>query len=124
MANVPPDHALRVARAHKRMKERMDHLSDIGAQFLRRFQAATPLDHFEILPQIDVNFRAYIFLRKDSDITAGEANGTNNEMRDFVYDKLEEFGRGKRDEITVSFEFDSFENVQRNFEGSYFLRMR
>ena len=45
-------------------------------------------------------------------------------MRDFICAKLEEFGRGKRGELNVQFEFDSFENVKKNFEGSYFLRMR
>jgi len=41
-----------------------------------------------------------------------------------VYELLARFGRGKREELLVEFEFDSRENVDRNFEGSYFLRLR
>ena len=124
MAGIPPDFELRRARANNKDEARMRHLGDIGGQFVARFREVSPLDHFELLPQIDVNFRAYIFFKKNRNIAECEANGTSQDMRDFVYDKLEEFGRGKRNETKIVFEFDSFENVQENFEGNYFLRMR
>ena len=57
----------------------------------------------------------------EPDIAECEASGVNQMMRDFVYDGLEKCGRGKN---TVAFEFDSFENVEKNFEGNYFLRLR
>ena len=112
------------ARGHKWMKQRMRHLSDISTEFIDRFSHVTPLHFFEIMEQTDVNFRAYIFFVKESDIAECEANGTNEIMRTFIYQKLEEYGRGNRDEITVDFVFDSFEHVQRDFEGNYFLRLR
>jgi len=124
MTKVPAGVELRLARAKKLMRGEMLHLADVEKDFKDRFMGASPLDHFEILPQDDVNFRAYIFFKKHADITECETNGLSQAMRDVVHRKLEEYGRGKRDEITVDFEFDSYEEVVRNFEGNYFLRMR
>ena len=106
------------------MKERMRHLDDIVKLFRERFWQSSPLDHVEILPGRDNQFGVVVFFKTDADVAECEANGTSQEMRDFVYEKLEEFGKGKRVELDVQFEFDSWENVQKNFEGSYFLRMR
>jgi hypothetical protein len=124
MNKVPADFDLRWAHATKKMKERMRHLSDIIALFKSRFGTSAPLQHVEILPGRDNQFGVVVFFKTDADIAECEANGTSQAMRDFVYEQLEAFGKGKREELDVQFEFDSHENVQKNFEGSYFLRMR
>ncbi len=41
-----------------------------------------------------------------------------------VFSELEEFGRGGRNKIHVEFEFDSYENVERNYDGDYYSRLR
>jgi hypothetical protein len=120
---VPPDFELRIARAKKRHRENNAHLSEIVTLFKSKFLLATPLDD-AFISGVNTHIAAVIFFKKDSDIAECESNGTSQQMRDFIYDKLEEFGRGKRGEIGVVFVFDSFENVERNYEGSYFLRMR
>lgn len=124
MAKVPADFELRFARASKRMNERMRHLDDIVSAFKDRFALSSPLDHVEILPGRDQQFGVVVFFRTDADVSACEASGMCQSMRDFVFEKLEEFGKGGRDDLDVQFEFDSWENVQNNFQGSYFLRMR
>lgn len=99
------------------------HLSEIATLFKDKFGPVSPL-HWIAISGSDNGIGVVIFFRTDSDITKCETNGTCEQMRTFIYDKLEEFGRGRRSEIDVSVEFDSFENVEKNFEGSYFLRMR
>ncbi len=124
MAKVPADHELRLARASKKMNERMRHLDDIASAFKCRFMESSPLDHVEILPGRDQQFGVVIFFRTNADVSVCEANGICQAMRDFAFGKFEEFGKGKRSDIDVQFEFDSWENVRANFQGSYFLRMR
>lgn len=68
--------------------------------------------------------RIDIFFRKHDDIVEAERNGLDREMMECIYGLLTKFGRGEREELDVEFEFDSRENVDRNFEGSYFLRLR
>jgi hypothetical protein len=43
---------------------------------------------------------------------------------DFVCAELERAGRGKKDEITIIFEFDSDENGQAKFNGNHYKRFR
>ena len=118
-----PDAELRWARALKVHHDDNLHLSEIATEFRNRFGFVTPLDQI-FLGGTDKGIGVTIFFRSASDIVACEANGTNEDMRNFIYDELDKFGRGKRGEIRVDFEFDSFENVEKNFEGNYFLRMK
>lgn len=124
MAKVPSDFELRFARASKKMNERTRHLDEIVSAFNGHFMPSSPLDHIEILPGHDQQFGVVVFFRTNADVSDCEANGICQSMRDFVFEKLEKFGKGKRSDIDVQFEFDSWENVQNNFQGSYFLRMR
>lgn len=90
----------------------------------REFGARCPLHEFFILDQRDVDFRAYVFFKRENDLTSSEGSGIREELVDFVYAELERVGRGKRGATRVAFEFDSDENVKANFEGDYFLRLR
>ncbi len=123
-----PDHELRWARAKKAVADDNRHLEEITLQFKAKFYSSPRLDQFFLggvtNHQGRLQFGASIFFRTEADIAENEADGTSQAMREFIYEKLEEFGRGKRQELDVQFDFDSFENVQKNFEGSYFLRMR
>ncbi|MBY0568833.1 MAG: hypothetical protein K2P70_16065 [Hyphomonadaceae bacterium] len=122
------DHKLRWARAMKAVADDNRHLEEIALQFKAKFYSSPRLDQFFLRGVTNhegrLQFGAGIFFRTDADIGESEADGTSQAMRDFIYEKLEEFGRGKRHELDVQFDFDSFENVQKNFEGSYFLRLR
>ena len=66
----------------------------------------------------------YVFYKKDNDIQVCRDNGVSQKVEDFVYVELEKHGRGKKENIKASFEFDSDENVAANYEGDYFLRLR
>ncbi len=112
------------ARAKRLAEERSRNLSLVSARVKQSFKDRCPLHNVYILPQRDVDFRAYVFFRTDRDLKECEAEGITQEIRDAIYSELERVGRGRRNEITVAFEFDSDENVEANFEGDYFLRLR
>ena len=111
-------------RANKETASLFDGLGDVSRSFMAKFSVVEQLDRFEILPQVDPDFRAYIFFKTDADVRNVEATVLLSEMRDFIFTELERVGRGNREDISVDFEIDSLENVKRNFGGNYFLRMR
>ena len=125
---LPPDFELRWARAMKSRRETVRGPDDVALQFKARFGALESFHEFFLGAVRDQNGRwragAAIFFVKDADISAAVANGTTEDMQNFIHLALEKLGRGSKENCDVEFEFDSFENVQRNFEGSYFLRMR
>jgi len=112
------------ARASKNAKEASRQLDVVCRSVKRRFSSVCPLHDIYLLPQIDVTFRAYVFLEKNEDVDACEKSGIVEEIKEFIYDELERLGRGNRSEITVAFEFDSDENVASNYGRDYFLRLR
>lgn len=100
-----------------------DTLEDIG-ELLRQSSAEEwPIDYVELMPQKDVGIRAYIFLRKEDDLVTCEKSGALRAMGDFLHARLAEAGLGARNETKLAIEFDSKENVDQNFKGSYLLRM-
>jgi hypothetical protein len=99
-------------------------LGEITNLFIRRYLTVTPLDYIKIQGASDNEIGVGVFFKTDLDLKRSHEIGLCDEMISFIYDKLEVWGRGSRTELTVEFEFDSFENVQKNFEGSYFMRLR
>jgi hypothetical protein len=120
--NIPSDEDF--ARASKHMHERFRNLDIVRSNVIRHFKGICSLHEFEILFQIDEDFRAYVFFEKDLDIEKYKNNGIIQQMINFVYAELEHAGRGNKNEINVVFELDSDENVLRNYGGDYFLRLR
>lgn len=124
MSKVPSEEAL--ARAKKRRRER-DRNMDLVNHSLRNYFKEICLDNSHdalVIAEDDLEFRGYVFYKNAQDVQLCEENGISSQLRDFVYEELERQGRGSKDGIVVSFEFDSDENVQANFEGDYYLRMR
>jgi hypothetical protein len=122
MNKIPSDDEF--ARASKHMEERSRNLDDVRKKVIRYFKKICPLHNFYILDQNDVDFRAYVFFKKDADIKACEKVGINNHLIDFVYAELELLGKGNKKDINVAFEFDSDENVTAKYKGDYFMRLR
>lgn len=123
MNNIPSDEDF--ARAKGRMRERDMNMSHVNQALREFFNVICPngAHDAQVIAEGDFEFRAYIFFKKSEDVEACEENGTSAQIRQFVSDELGRQGRGDGKIITVAFEFDSDENVQRNFEGDYFLRM-
>jgi hypothetical protein len=112
------------ARAERKDRERWHNLSLASEAIKERLSKMPPFHDFWILPFRAAKFSAYVFLKNDKDIDACKNSGMVRDMIDIVYDELERVGRGSRSEITVHFEFDSDENVQAQFHGNYWNRLR
>jgi hypothetical protein len=122
MTGIPSDEDF--ARAKRLARERASGLDSVCERVIERFGESAPLHRVYILPQRDVDYRAYIFFREDKDVETCTRTGVAKEIQDFTCAELARVARGGRDEISVAFEFDSDENVARNFEGDYLLRLR
>ena len=106
------------------MEEKARNLDAVRDNVLKRFRKLHPLYDFFILDQRDVDFRAYVFARRDEDLQCMRRRGVDQDIIAFVYEELERAGRGGRNEIDVAFEFDSDDRVKADFGGNYFLRLR
>lgn len=119
--NIPSDADF--ARASSALKRRSRGLSEVREKILAKFQRAGELHEFFILDSSDMSFRAYIFYRWDRQIAEADNSGLAARIKNAIFDALEEVGRGRRDAIHVDFEFDSHENVERNYESNYYNRL-
>ncbi len=120
--NIPSDEDF--AKAKRLARERSRNLDAVNKSVMVHFKDKCPLHYFLLMPQRNNEFWAGIFFINDEDIAICEKNGMSEQIQRFVYAELERLGRGKREDIKVAFEFDSDENVNRNFDGDYFLRLR
>jgi hypothetical protein len=122
MTNIPSEEDF--ARAKRLMAEKFRNLDQVEKNTMTHFSESCALHNVYAFPQKDVDFRVYVFFKKNKDLEAGRSAGILQEITDFVYGEMERAGRGKRGDISVAVEFDSDENVTANFEGDYFMRLR
>jgi len=122
MSSIPSDEDF--ARADRLDAERYRNLDLVEMSVKQHFVPICQLNNIYILVQRDVNFRVYVFFKKDADLEDCKRNGITDAIAQFVREELERVGRGRKEDTSVAFEFDSHENVDRNFEGSYFNRLR
>lgn len=112
------------AKAEKLEEKRSHNLDKVNKNVFKHFKTVTPLHYFYIMHQGDDSFRAYVFFNKDQDIKEAQEGGLFQDIENFIYKELERFEKGKRKNITLVIEFDSHENIEQNYEGDYFLRLR
>jgi hypothetical protein len=120
----PEEIEIGLKRASDLMKQRMRNLGELHSEFVSIFSKDSLFDFMEPSCSKSGRFYFIIFFKTDGDIPKAKDSGLQLEMENCLYDLLEKYDRGNRNEITVSFEYDSLENVQKNYEGSYFLRLR
>lgn len=112
------------ARAKSAMKNRDRGLSDVRERVLRRFRGRGVHEFFILYSPATETFAAYVFYPLGREIGEADASGLSGETKDSVYEELIAVGRGKRDTPNVVFEFDSHENIEQNYEGDYYNRLR
>ncbi len=110
-------------RASEYMRNRARNLSSVRDDVKQKF-FTSGLHEFYILDEGETEFRAYIFFSAGPDLEQANKAGLVTEIQQYVWHAMERAGRGGPDQITICFEMDSHENVLKNFEGSYFLRLR
>ena len=120
--NIPSDDDF--ARARAAMRERDRGLSDVRSKLLGRFRHDGLHEAFILYSPADEIFVAHLFFLHDDQIKEAEESGLASQIKQAVIEELESVGRGNRDALKVEFGFDSHDNVEANFEGDYFLRLR
>ena len=77
-----------------------------------------------IPPVYGTSLDVLIVYKRDKDLQANIALGLVEQTKAEFLRILEEVGYFKENPRDVYFEFDSHENVKKNYEGNYFLRLR
>jgi hypothetical protein len=99
-------------------------LSQVREKVLTRFRRKGVHEFMLLYSRKTDTFGAYIFYERESQIGEAVETGLAAEIERVVYEELENAGRGSRESIIANFEFDSHENVLRNYEGDYYSRLR
>ena len=119
--NIPSEEEL--ARASAALRRRARGLSEVRARLLARFKERGLAEAF-VMDRAEHKFHVFVFYESNDQIRAAVRSGLSAEITKTVYKELEAVGRGDRDQNEVAFEFDSHENVEKNYEGDYYLRLR
>jgi hypothetical protein len=112
------------ARAKARIDEQSAVFNAVRKGFLRRFAGRAPVRDIYLFPSPTTDYDAWIFYHSEADIEACRADGTEDLMVDAV---TRLFAKARPDLLigpTVSFQFDSHENVLRKCNGNYFQYLR
>lgn len=111
-------------RAKAAMRKDDHGLSEVRESILAKFKGKG-LHEFMVLYSRKADaFGVFVFYELDNQIGEANESGLAKEIEQVVFEELEKVGRGSRKGIKVNFEFDSHENVERNFEGDYYNRLR
>ena len=121
-SRIPSDEEF--ARASAAMRKRSRGLSLVREQVVSQFRENGEIHEFFIMDCSEFSFRASVFYRWNRQIQEAKESGLEPRIIAATYDELEKAGRGDLRTIEVEFDFDSQENVEANFEGDYFLRLR
>ncbi|HEY4312745.1 MAG TPA: hypothetical protein VGN12_25065 [Pirellulales bacterium] len=113
-----------VARAMQAMRRESNWLYSAIKAIKRRVKKKFQLVDLHLLVEGKTKFRAYVFFKKDSDIHDRSLDGTIDQIKEVVYEDLENVSPLQRPDLTVEFEIDSDENVKKNYQGNYSLRLR
>ena len=120
--NIPSAREFAMASASLRNHSRG--LSEIRENILNYFKDEQFLHEFFIWDCSDKSFVVYVFYHLNKQIQEAENNGLSTRIEEQVYEELDNAGRGKRESIRIKFEFDSHENVELNYGGDYYSRLR
>ena len=101
-----------------------EHLDTIRERACQRILGAAPLHEIHLVPIAVQHIEVYVFYERDSDLHECRESGDTRKVKTILAEELNRGGRGSEAGVQVYFEFDSHENVVKNYEGSYFLRLR
>jgi hypothetical protein len=111
-------------RASLALKKRSQGLSEVRDIMLLCFKESDDMHDFFILDSSDILFRAYVFYRWDRQIQEAKESGLAEKIMAATYDALKTVAGRYNPATQIEFEFDSHENVERQYAGDYFDRLR
>ncbi len=108
-------------------KKNMDEITSLARKKLDEWLFIQNYNFFKSMGswmEFNKNLILYIFFVADVDLKLAEQNNfleiTKNQHRII----LEGLGVNENDIVRIEYHFDSDENVQKNYQGSYFYRLR
>ena len=119
-----PPSAEEVDRAIRNAESQFVNLDLVTEQVLSHFKRKCALYDFHIMPEGENNFRAWVFFDTDAHLEEYTKSKFIETIKDFVFAAMERAGRGSRHEIGIVFEFDSNQNVNKQYHGNYYNRLR
>lgn len=122
LMSIPSEEDFALARA--KMAQRDKHWNEISLSARTELQQFVSLHHFAIFPRERCQYHAIAFLLANADVADATARGFEQVARKIITEIVVSFRGEECPECQVSIEFDSWENVTRNFGGSYFDRLR
>jgi hypothetical protein len=78
--------------------------------------------HF--VPMFDFSLEVYVFYESDNNIAQNQMTGITDKVKQTFLKAITDMGYMKHFGDNITFIFDSNENVVKNYEGNYFLRLR
>ena len=120
--NIPSEEEFERASAAMRVRDLG--LGEVCARIMERFNAQSLREAFIFYSEDKNTFFVSLFFCLSKQIKEAEESGLCERIKDALVEELVNVGRGTRDSIKIDVEWDSDENVQANFEGDYFLRLR
>ena len=101
--------------------------SNLALKARQRGVAINRLEFVTTSEPWDTSLGVLISYDTDAELERRNADGTSDALKNEFKDELERSGsvlRFERMPENISFDFESHENVIRNYHGSYFLRLR
>jgi hypothetical protein len=87
-------------------------------QFLNEIQFVPHFDSV-VQPSLDV----YVFYTTENELKNAQHDGTSRLVETRILEDLDASDVGKLAGVEVRIEFDSDENVTKNYQGNYYLRL-
>ncbi len=82
------------------------------------------IEYVATFEEWDHGIGVWIFYKTDADLRSNSASGTNAQLQQQILSGLRSANYPFAQFPEVVFNFDSHENVVRNFQGNYFYRLR
>lgn len=120
--SIPTDEDF--ARARAAMQNRDHGLSDVRSTILNHFGPDGLHQFFILYSENHDLFGAYLFFNTQSDLMAAEQSGLTGKIKSSVANEVERVGRVEKAALNIRFEIDTDENVQNEYDGDYYARLR
>lgn len=111
-------------RATRLMAARDANWDEIHATAHGKLLQVADIHHFALFPKGKCDFAAIVFFSTDRALAEAKARGFDAIARQLVEKSAAQFRAGECSKYDILIELDSYENVKRNFGGSYFNRLR
>lgn len=112
------------ARARNRMAAVDADWDQMTAEALQRLRQIADLHYFALFPRDLCSFAGVLFFQTERSLAEAVAGGFDEVARSCIQAAVSQFRSGHCAEYDIHVEMDSYENVKRNYGGSYFNRLR